>query len=95
MRHNPIARILRTGAKLLLLDEPTEGLAPIIVEHIASVLRELKQRGYTVLLVEQSLEFVASIADRLVVVEHGHVVDTMSNDELQANPGRLEAYLGV
>ncbi len=90
-----IARILRTGAKLLLLDEPTEGLAPIIVEHIAAVLRELKQRGYTVLLVEQSLEFVASIADRHVVVEHGHVVDTMSNDELQACPGRLEAYLGV
>lgn len=90
-----IARILRTGAKLLLLDEPTEGLAPVIVLHIANVLRELKQRGYTVVLVEQSLEFVASIADRHYVVEHGHVVDTMSNEELQASPARLEAYLGV
>ena len=90
-----IARILRTGSKLLLLDEPTEGLAPVIVQHIAGVLRELKHRGYTVLLVEQSLEFVASVADRHYVVEHGHVVDAMSNDELKTSPDRVEAYLTV
>ena len=90
-----IARILRTGAKLLLLDEPTEGLAPVIVQHIGNVLRDLKGRGYTVLLVEQSLEFVASISDRHYVIEHGHVVDAMTNAELQASPERLEAYLGV
>ena len=90
-----MARILRTGARLLLLDEPTEGLAPIIVQHIESVLRMLKERGYTVLLVEQSLEFVTAIADRHYVVEHGRVIDEMDSAQALAAPGRLAAYLGV
>lgn len=90
-----IARILRTGAKVLLLDEPTEGLAPVIVEHIGEVLLDLKQRGYTILLVEQNLEFATSVADHHHVVEHGRVVDSFSNAELQADPDRLQTYLGV
>jgi len=90
-----IARILRTGARLLLLDEPTEGLAPVIVEHIGQVLLELKRRGYTILLVEQNLEFAMSVADRHHVVEHGQVVDSFTNAMLQADPDQLQAYLGV
>jgi branched-chain amino acid transport system ATP-binding protein len=90
-----IARILRTGAKTLLLDEPTEGLAPVIVQHIGDVIRELKRRGYTVLLVEQSLDFAMSVADRHYVVEHRRVVDCIMNDELLASPSRLDAHLGV
>lgn len=90
-----IARILRTGCRTLLFDEPTEGLAPVIVDHIGTVLRELKQRGYTILLVEQNLDFAMTLADHHYVVEHGRVVDQLSNEELQAKPDRLQAYLGV
>ena len=90
-----IARILRTGAKTLLLDEPTEGLAPIIVQHIGEIIRTLKQRGYTIVLVEQNLRFAMSVADRHYVVEHGHVVDEVSNDQLRATPERLDKYLSV
>ena len=90
-----IARILRTGADLLLLDEPTEGLAPVIVQQIGTVIRDLKKRGLTVLLVEQNLHFAATVADRHYVVEHGTVVDEIENRELAANRQRLEAHLGV
>lgn len=90
-----IARILRTGCRILLFDEPTEGLAPVFVQHIGRVFAELKQRGYTILLVEQNLDFVMSLADHHYVIEHGRVVDQLSNDELSAQPDRLEAYLGV
>lgn len=90
-----IARILRTGAKLLLLDEPTEGLAPVIVQHIGDIIRTLRARGYTVLLVEQNFHFAATVADRHYVVEHGHVVDMIENSQLAANKQKLEGYLGV
>lgn len=90
-----IARILRTGASLLLLDEPTEGLAPVIVQHIGDIIRTLRERGYTVLLVEQNFHFAATVADRHYVVEHGHVVDMIKNDQLAANKNKLEGYLGV
>ncbi|MES2536927.1 MAG: ABC transporter ATP-binding protein [Pseudomonadota bacterium] len=90
-----IARILRTGARTLLLDEPTEGLAPIIVQHIGDIIRTLKERGYTIVLVEQNLRFASSVADRHYVVEHGRVVDTISNDELKQFPERLDKYLSV
>ncbi len=90
-----IARILRTGAELLLLDEPTEGLAPVIMQQIGAVIRDLKKRGLTVLLVEQNLHFAATVADRHYVVEHGAVVDEFRNTELAANRQRLEAHLGV
>ncbi|RYE82183.1 MAG: ATP-binding cassette domain-containing protein, partial [Hyphomicrobiales bacterium] len=90
-----IARILRTGAKFLLLDEPTEGLAPVIVQQIGATLRSLKQRGFTILLVEQNFHFAASVADRHYVVEQGRVIDEIANAELDANIGKLHAYLGV
>jgi branched-chain amino acid transport system ATP-binding protein len=90
-----IARILRTGAKTLLLDEPTEGLAPIIVQHIGEIIHTLKQRGYTIVLVEQNLRFAMSVADRHYVVEHGHVVDEVSNEQLRVKPERLDKYLSV
>ena len=90
-----IARILRTGAKLLLLDEPTEGLAPVIVQHIGEIIRTVKKKGFTVLLVEQNFHFAATVADRHYVVEHGKVIDMIPNDQVKANLGKLEAYLGV
>ena len=90
-----IARILRTGAKLLLLDEPTEGLAPAIVQQIGAVLRMLKSKGFTILLVEQNFRFAASIADRHYIVEHGHVIDRIDNAYLKANIEKLHEYLGV
>jgi branched-chain amino acid transport system ATP-binding protein len=90
-----IARILRTGAKLLLLDEPTEGLAPVIVQHIGEIIRTVKKKGFTVLLVEQNFHFASTVADRHYVVEHGKVIDTLLNDDVKANLGKLEAYLGV
>lgn len=90
-----IARILRTGADLLLLDEPTEGLAPVIVQHIGRILRTLKEKGFTILLVEQNFHFAATVADRHYVVEHGHVIDMIENDQLAANKNKLETYLGV
>jgi branched-chain amino acid transport system ATP-binding protein len=90
-----IARILRTGAKLLLLDEPTEGLAPVIVQQIGRTIREIKARGFTVLLVEQNFRFAQTVADRHYVMEHGRVVDMVPNSELSASMGRLHEYLGV
>ncbi len=90
-----IARILRTGAKLLLLDEPTEGLAPVIVQQIGRTIREIKQRGFTVLLVEQNFRFAATVADRHYVMEHGRVIDMIPNAELAGNMGKLHDYLGV
>ena len=90
-----IARILRTGAKLLLLDEPTEGLAPVIVQQIGRMIREIKQRGFTVLLVEQNFRFAATVADRHYVMEHGKVIDQFRNDDLQNTMAKLHDYLGV
>jgi len=90
-----IARILRTGARLLLLDEPTEGLAPVIVQQIGRTIREIKKRGFTVLLVEQNFRFAATVADRHYVVEHGRVIDMIPNALLAANMAKLHDYLGV
>jgi branched-chain amino acid transport system ATP-binding protein len=90
-----IARILRTGAKFLLLDEPTEGLAPVIVQQIGRTLSQLKQQGFTIVLVEQNFRFAASVADRHYVVEQGRVIDTIPNADLAANMTKLHAYLGV
>jgi branched-chain amino acid transport system ATP-binding protein len=90
-----IARILRTGAPLLLLDEPTEGLAPVIVQQIGRMIREIKQRGFTVLLVEQNFRFAQTVADRHYVMEHGRVVDSVTNQEMAGSLDRLHAYLGV
>jgi len=90
-----IARILRTGARLLLLDEPTEGLAPMIVMQIGDIIRHLKQKGYTILLVEQNFRFAATVADRHFVVEHGMVVDMVPNDRIASQADRLKRFLGV
>jgi branched-chain amino acid transport system ATP-binding protein len=90
-----IARILRTGAKFLLLDEPTEGLAPVIVQQIGRTLQQLKQQGFTIVLVEQNFRFAASVADRHYVVEQGRVIDMIPNPDLDANIEKLHAYLGV
>jgi branched-chain amino acid transport system ATP-binding protein len=90
-----IARILRTGARLLLLDEPTEGLAPVIVQQIGATIRRLKEDGFTILLVEQNFHFAATVADRHYVMEHGRVVDMIPNAALEANMPRLHEYLGV
>jgi branched-chain amino acid transport system ATP-binding protein len=90
-----IARILRTGAKFLLLDEPTEGLAPVIVQQIGEIIRTLKEKGFTILLVEQNFHFASTVADRHYVVEHGTVVDMIPNAGLAANSEKLRAYLGV
>ena len=90
-----IARILRTGAKLLLLDEPTEGLAPVIVQQIGHTIARLKNDGFTIVLVEQNFRFAASVADRHYVIEQGRVIDTIPNNELDANIDKLHAYLGV
>ncbi len=90
-----IARILRTGARLLLLDEPTEGLAPVIVQQIGRTIREIKQRGFTVLLVEQNFRFAATVADRHYVMEHGRVIDMIPNAQLASSMDKLHEYLGV
>ncbi|HUN44061.1 MAG TPA: ABC transporter ATP-binding protein [Acetobacteraceae bacterium] len=90
-----IARILRTGAKMLLLDEPTEGLAPVIVQQIGRTIREIKDRGFTVLLVEQNFRFAQTVADRHYVVEHGKVIDMIPNFRLEASMDKLHEYLGV
>jgi branched-chain amino acid transport system ATP-binding protein len=90
-----VARILRTGARLLMLDEPTEGLAPVIVQQIGRTIRELKQRGFTVLLVEQNFRFAATVADRHYVVEHGQVVDLIENADIRREEAKLHEYLGV
>jgi len=90
-----IGRILRTGATMLLLDEPTEGLAPVIVQRIGEVIRALKSRGFTILLVEQNFRFAATVADRHYVMEDGRVVDMIAAADVQSNLGKLQTYLGV
>ncbi len=90
-----IGRILRTGARLLLLDEPTEGLAPVIIQQIGKTIGILKQRGFTILLVEQNFHFASTVADRYYVMEHGKIIDGFANSELDANVGKLHDYLGV
>jgi branched-chain amino acid transport system ATP-binding protein len=90
-----IGRILRTGATLLLLDEPTEGLAPVIVQRIGEIIRQLKGRGFTILLVEQNFHFAATVADRHYVMEDGRVVDMIASADVEQSIGKLQAYLGV
>jgi len=90
-----IARILRTGARLLLLDEPTEGLAPVIIQQIGKTIRSLKEQGFTILLVEQNFRFASTVADRYYVMEHGRIIDQFANSELEANVDKLHDYLGV
>jgi len=90
-----IGRILRTGAKLLLLDEPSEGLAPVIVQQIGRTIERLKHQGFTILLVEQNFRFAQKVADRHYIVEHGRVADMVPNDRLEANMDRMQEYLGV
>src|SRR5205823_14839832 len=90
-----IGRILRTGARLLLLDEPTEGLAPVIIQQIGHTIGLLKQQGFTILLVEQNFRFAATVADRFYVMEHGRVIDSFGNADLARNLGKLHDYLGV
>jgi len=90
-----IARILRTGARMLLLDEPTEGLAPVIVQQIGRTIREIKARGFTVLLVEQNFRFAATVADRHYVMEHGRIIDMIPNADIANSMDKLHEYLGV
>ncbi len=90
-----VARILRTGARLLLLDEISEGLAPVIVQKLAEMIRKLKAKGYTIVLVEQNFRFAAPLADRFYVMEHGQMVREFNQTELQANMGMLQEFLGV
>jgi len=90
-----IGRILRTGARMLLLDEPTEGLAPVIIQQIGRTIRALKEQGFTILLVEQNFRFASTVADRYYVMEHGRVVENFANTELESNLDKLHAYLGV
>jgi branched-chain amino acid transport system ATP-binding protein len=90
-----IGRILRTGARFLLLDEPTEGLAPVIVHDIARTITRLKQAGFTMVLVEQNFHFAATVADRHYVIEQGRVVDSIALSELPQNAAKLQAYLGI
>jgi branched-chain amino acid transport system ATP-binding protein len=90
-----IARVLRTGAKVLLLDEPTEGLAPVIVKRIGDLLKRLKELGHTILLVEQNIRFAAKIADRFYVMENGKIVDVLTKAEVEGRPAALQTYLEV
>ncbi len=90
-----IARILRTGAPFLMLDEPTEGLAPVIIQQIGRTISELKKAGFTILLVEQNFRWASKIADRFYVMEHGQIIDAFGKSDLDANIGKLRDYLGV
>src|ERR1700759_335670 len=90
-----IGRILRTGARFLMLDEPTEGLAPVIIQQIGQTIKRLKNKGVTTLLVEQNFRFASTVADRYYIVEHGKIIDGFANSELQANMDKLHTYLGV
>jgi branched-chain amino acid transport system ATP-binding protein len=90
-----IGRILRTGARILLLDEPTEGLAPVIIQQIGKTIGLLKQQGFTILLVEQNFRFASTVADRYYVMEHGRIIDQFANAELESNLDKLHDYLGV
>ncbi len=90
-----IARILRTGAKLLLLDEISEGLAPVIVQKLAETIRLLRGRGYTILMVEQNFRFAAPLADRFYVIEHGRVAIELDQEELEQRQEELARFLGV
>jgi branched-chain amino acid transport system ATP-binding protein len=90
-----IGRILRTGARLLLLDEPTEGLAPVIIQQIGQTVGMLKSQGFTILLVEQNFQFAATVADRYYIMEHGRIIDQFSTPELKTNMEKLHDYLGV
>jgi branched-chain amino acid transport system ATP-binding protein len=90
-----IGRILRTGARLLLLDEPTEGLAPVIVQQIGRTIQRLKREGFTILLVEQNFRFAATLADRHYVMEHGKIIDMIDNAALESSTAKLHDYLGV
>ena len=90
-----MARILRVGARLLLLDEITEGLAPVIVQALGRAVRTLKEKGFTVVMVEQNFRFAARLADRHYVVEHGRIVDLIQREALEANTEKLHRYLGV
>jgi branched-chain amino acid transport system ATP-binding protein len=90
-----IGRILRTGARFLMLDEPTEGLAPVIIQQIGHTIARLKSEGFTILLVEQNFRFASTVADRFYIVDHGKVVDGFVSSELSANMDKLHTYLGV
>ena len=90
-----IGRILRTGARLLLLDEPTEGLAPVIIQQIGNTIRKLKEQGFTILLVEQNFRFASTVADRYYIMEHGKIVEQFANSELSKKLETLHEYLGV
>ena len=90
-----IARILRTGARFLMLDEPTEGLAPVIIQQIGRTVQELKKAGFTILLVEQNFRWASTLADRFYVMEHGKIIDAFAAADLSANMDKLHDYLGV
>ena len=90
-----VARILRTGARLLLLDEISEGLAPVIVQKLGEMIRTLKAKGYTIVLVEQNFRFAAPLADRFYIMEHGKIVKEFAQGELAASTAMLQEYLGV
>jgi branched-chain amino acid transport system ATP-binding protein len=90
-----VARILRTGARLLLLDEISEGLAPVIVQALARMIRTLREKGYTIVMVEQNFRFAAPLADRFYVMEHGRIVKTIAAAELRTSMPELTELLGV
>ena len=90
-----MARILRTGAQLLLLDEISEGLAPVIVQKLGEVIRRLKEKGFTIILVEQNFRFAAPLADRMYIVEHGRIAAEIGKDEVEQKQTLLNEYLGV